>query len=83
MAQESKITEKMRKSIGAILGQQTIEVDEKWIIRFAEVMQDANPLWTDKEKARKGKYREIITPPSFNRWIPYTGKAKRGFPSAA
>ncbi|MBL7209596.1 MAG: MaoC family dehydratase N-terminal domain-containing protein [Dehalococcoidia bacterium] len=64
MVQPSMITDDMRKSIGVILGTQTVEVDKRWIIRFTEVMDDSNPLY-DEQAAKEGPYGELIAPPSF------------------
>lgn len=65
MEQPSVITDEMRKWIGGTLGTQTVEVEKGWIKRFAEVIEDSNPLWQEEEYAQKGPYGGIIAPPSF------------------
>ena len=38
-------------------------------MKFAEAIDDNNPLWTDEAIARKSKYGGLITPPTFLRSI--------------
>jgi len=78
MTQPSRITDEMRKSIGVTTGIRTVEVDEKWIARFAEVLEDSNPLWTDEESAKTGPYGGIIAPPSFIYGFHISGKPQGG-----
>ncbi len=39
------------------------DVDKSMIRHFCEMMEDANPLYTDEEYANKSKYGGIIAPP--------------------
>ena len=55
--------------LGARLGDKTtftdrFEIDKGVIKRFAEVLQDPNPLFWDEEYAKKSSYGGIIAPPT-------------------
>ena len=39
------------------------EVSKSMIRHYIEMMEDANPLYTDEEYAKKSKYGGIIAPP--------------------
>lgn len=43
------------------------EVERGHIRRFAEAIEDTNPLWQDESQARKTPHGGIITPPTFAR----------------
>jgi acyl dehydratase len=43
----------------------TVEVERGAILRFAEALQDENPLYRDVEFARRMGYRDIVAPPTF------------------
>ena len=59
------ITEEMRQDIGVEWDFWTQEVDERWIRKFAEAIEDPNPLWQDGALARKTSYGGIIASPTF------------------
>ena len=44
------------------------EVEKGAIRRFADAVDDYNPLYHDEEYARKSKYGSIIAPPGFFGW---------------
>ena len=67
MAEESLITDEMKKMIGVESKPVVAEVEKGSIKRFAEALEDGNPLWQDEAKARKAKYGGIIAPPTFLR----------------
>jgi acyl dehydratase len=50
--------------IGSAFHEGHDEVSESDIRHWCEVMQDANPLYTDEEYARQGTYGTIIAPPT-------------------
>lgn len=62
---EELITEEMRQDIGVEWDVWTQEVDKRWICKFAEAIEDPNPLWQDEVEARKTSYGGIIAPPTF------------------
>jgi acyl dehydratase len=45
-------------------------VERGAIFRFAEAIEDPNPLYWDDEYARKSRYGSIIAPPGFWGWMP-------------
>lgn len=65
MAQESGIPSVLKELIGKETAPVTWEVEKGWIKRFAEAIDDPNPLWTDEKFARKTRYGGIIAPPTF------------------
>ncbi len=62
----------MTDELAALIGTQAapiiMEVERGAIRRYAEAMEDPNPLYHDREYARKSKYGEIIAPPGFFGW---------------
>ena len=66
--QEFTLTEEMRQeAIGVQSAPITIEVEKGAIIRFAESIEDPNPLWNDENAARKSRYGGLIASPTFLR----------------
>lgn len=51
-----------------------IEVEKGMIKRFAEAIEDPNPLWHDENYAKESKYGQIIAPPGFIHTIMMLGK---------
>ncbi|MBI4640874.1 MAG: MaoC family dehydratase N-terminal domain-containing protein [Candidatus Tectomicrobia bacterium] len=43
----------------------TFKVDKETIIKFAQVVGETNPLFTDEEAAKKGRYGGLVAPPTF------------------
>lgn len=41
------------------------EIEKGMIKKFAEAIEDTNPLWQNEEYANKSKYGSIIAPPTF------------------
>ncbi len=64
MAEESIITKEMRDWLGTE-GSGLCEVEKGHIKKFAQAVDDPNPLWQNEEYARKSKYGSIIAPPTF------------------
>jgi acyl dehydratase len=65
LADESVITEELRSMLGVEAEPEVFEVEKGHIIRFAQAIGDPNPLWNDREYARKSNYDDIIAPPMF------------------
>ncbi len=51
--------------IGKSSGSSIFDVQEETIRRFADAVDDPNPLYWDEEYAKKSKYGAIIAPPGF------------------
>ncbi len=77
MAQQSLITPEMRKSIGKDLGSVTIEIEKGMIRKYAEAIEDSNPLWTDPSFAAKTRYKGLIASPGLFTAIMMRGGALR------
>lgn len=65
MVEGSVITEEMKRLIGVESEPVVYEIEKGMITRFAEAIEDPNPLWQDEAKAKKTKYKSIIAPPTF------------------
>ena len=65
--QVSVISEEMRKAIGVESEPVVNEVERGAIVKFAQAIGDANPLFQDDVDARKSHYGGIIAPPTFFR----------------
>lgn len=68
MAEDSLITDELRKLIGAPREPIIYKVEEGAIKRYAEAIGDPNPLYNDEEYAAKSKYGSLICPPGFTGW---------------
>jgi len=68
MAEGSLITEELKKLIGVPWEPQTLKVEGGAIQRYAEAIDDPNPLYNDVEYARRSKYGRLICPPGFTGW---------------
>ena len=70
--QEFVLTEEMRQqAIGLQSPPLTVEIEKSAICRFAEAIEDPNPLWSDEAVARKGRYGGIVASPTFLRSVHY------------
>ena len=67
MTQESVITDEMRAAIGVDSKPITYDVEKGAIVKFAQAIGDANPLYNDEEAARRTRYGGLIAPPTFMR----------------
>ncbi|MBI2304117.1 MAG: MaoC family dehydratase N-terminal domain-containing protein [Chloroflexi bacterium] len=65
MAEESIITPEMRQAIGMELEPVVMEVEKGHLRRFAQAIDDPNPLWQDEGYAQGTRYGSIIAPPTF------------------
>ncbi|MFC2039240.1 MaoC family dehydratase N-terminal domain-containing protein [Chloroflexota bacterium] len=62
---EELVTDKLRECIGMQSEPIVIEIEKGMIRRFAEAIEDSNPLWQDEEYARNARYGGIVAPPGF------------------
>jgi len=72
--QESILTDELRRAIGYETEPVVIEIDKTIIARFADAVEDGNPLWRDEAKARSSRYGGIVAPPSLLCAVLMTGK---------
>jgi acyl dehydratase len=57
--------EELRNRIGVELQLGTYEIEKGMIRKFAQAVDDPNPLWQSEEYASKSNYRGIVAPPTF------------------
>ena len=64
----SFLTEEMRKqAIGQKSEPRSIDIEKGAIIKFAEAIEDDNPIFNDEMAARESRYGGLIAPPTFLR----------------
>ena len=68
--EESLITDELTNAIGVESEPVTHEVERGAVIRFAEAIDDPNPVYQDEVAARKSHHGGIIAPPTFFRSLP-------------
>ena len=68
MGEESLITEEMKKHVGVTTDPITYGIERGHIKRFAEAIEDPNPLWQDEAQARRTRNGGVVTPPTFLRF---------------
>lgn len=62
------LPDEVKQFIGRGAGVRIFEVERGAIRRFADAVDDPNPLYRDDEYARNSKYGSIISPPGFFGW---------------
>ena len=66
----SFLTEEMiQKAIGQKSAPRSIDVEKGAIIKFAQAIEDDNPVYNDEQAARESRYGGLITPPTFLRSV--------------
>ena len=64
------LTEEMRQqAIGQRSAPRTVDVEKGAIIKFAEAIEDDNPVFNDEQAARESRYGGLIAPPTFLRSV--------------
>ncbi len=58
----------VKESISKMRSTRIFEVEKGAIKRFADAVDDRNPIYWDEEYARDSKYGSIIVPPGFFGW---------------
>jgi len=66
---KSSIPESLTNSIGTESIKMSNDIEKGAIRRFAEAIEDNNPVYTDEEYAKNLGYRNVITPPTFLRSV--------------
>jgi acyl dehydratase len=74
MANDSLITDELRKLIGVTLDTIIFKVEEGAIQRYAQAIGDPNPLYNDPDYASKTKYGRLLAPPGFTGWAVKGGR---------
>ena len=67
MTQDPLITPAMQQAIGQVVSTEVADVERGAIRRFAEAIEDPNPLYVDESAARASGHRTVIAPPTFFR----------------
>lgn len=65
---KEKIDELKQKFIGITTDPIVFEIERGAIKRFAQAVDDNNPLWSDEEYASNTRYGSVICPPGFFGW---------------
>ena len=65
MTEESAITEELRNLLGVEAEPEVFDVERGHIMKFAQAVDDPNPIWNDMEYAHGARYGSIIAPPLF------------------
>lgn len=68
MANEPRLTDDLKARIGRWTEPSVIEVEKGAIRRFAQAVEDGNPLYADEEYARSTRHGGIVCPPGFFGW---------------
>ena len=64
---ESLITDELRNAVGIDSAPLTYEVEKGAVIRFADAIEDPNPVYRDEVAARDSRYGGLIAPPTLLR----------------
>ncbi len=62
------LPEEVTKLIGQSLGTRVFDVEKGAIRKFADAVDDQNPLYWDEEHTRNSRYGSMIAPPGFFGW---------------
>ena len=65
MAENPLATDEFKDKLGVEWDLGVYEVEKGMIRRFAQAIDDPNPLWHDGEYARQSQYGGIVAPPTF------------------
>jgi acyl dehydratase len=74
MTQESVISDELRGYVGYETEPVKVEIDRTLIARYAEGIDDSNPLWLDSEAAKNGPYGTLVAPPALFATVMMRGK---------
>ncbi len=65
MTENSLTTDEFKDKLGMEWDLGVYEVEKGMVQRFAQAIDDPNPLWQDEEYAGQSRYGDIIAPPTF------------------
>jgi acyl dehydratase len=63
------LTDEMLKAIGFKTKPVTYEIGARAIRKFAQAIEDPNPLFNDEQAARETRFGGMIAPPTFGRML--------------
>ena len=63
------LTDEMMKAVGFATPPVTHEIGARAIRKFAQAIEDSNPLFNDEQRARKTRFGGMIAPPTFGRML--------------
>lgn len=78
MAEGSMISDEIQSMIGKWSEPIVLEVERGAIARYADAIDDPNPLYRDEEYAKNSQYGGIIAPPGFFGWPVGGGNIEAG-----
>ena len=64
------IPQDLKNAIGIESSPLDNDIEKGAIKRFAEAIEDSNPIYTDESYAKKLNYRSVVAPPTFLRSVP-------------
>jgi acyl dehydratase len=67
MSEASVITQEMKDVIGVESDPVAYDIEKGAILKFAQAIEDSNPIFNDEAAARRTRYGGIIAPPTFLR----------------
>jgi acyl dehydratase len=68
MPEGSLITDELQKLIGVSSGPIVYKIEEGAIQRYAQAIDDPNPLYNDPDYASRTEYGRLLAPPGFTGW---------------
>ena len=78
MTEGSLISEKITSLLGQVSPPAILKVEAGAIARYADAIDDPNPLYRNVEYAKKSSYGDIISPPGFFGWPTQGGGLETG-----
>lgn len=64
-AEKTRLLEDLREKVDKAEKSVVIEIDKSMVRRFAQAIEDPNPLWQDEEYAKRTGSGGILVPPEF------------------
>jgi acyl dehydratase len=74
----SLVTDKITSLLGQVSPPAVLKVEAGSIARYADSIDDPNPLYRNVEYAKKSRYGDIISPPGFFGWPTQGGGLETG-----
>lgn len=65
--EQNYITDELRNAVGVESDPVVYQVEKGHVARFAEAIEDPNPVYSEEVEARRSRYGGIIAPPTFFR----------------
>ncbi len=71
------LPDELKQFIGRSVDTSIIEIEKEPIRRFADAVDDANPLYWNEEYARKSRHGAVVAPPGFLSSLWFTGRSTK------